>query len=83
MSTLYTNNITNLTSGPPNIKGGITQVQSSHTTAVTEGTTSSTFSDIAGMSVSITPQSTNSNVLVMVNLCWGHNADPYGSCLVV
>ena len=65
--------------------GAVLQVKSTTVTAITAETTNQSFTDIAGMSVSITPKSTSSNVLVSVNLCWGTSstADIYGAGLVL
>jgi len=71
--------------GTPYIKDAVLQVKSTTVTAITAETTNQAFTDIAGMSVSITPKSTSSNVLVSVNLCWGTSstADIYGAGLVL
>lgn len=53
--------------------GSVLQVQSTTVTAITANTTSATFNDITGLTVSITPKSTSSKIMVMVNMSVGAN----------
>ena len=53
--------------------GSVLQVQSTTVTAITANTTSATFNDITGLTVSITPKSTSSKIMVMVNMSVGGN----------
>jgi len=71
--------------GTPYITGAVLQVKSTTVTAITAYTTDQAFTDIAGMSVSITPKSASSNMLVSLNLCWGTDttAHVYGAGLVL
>ena len=57
--------------------GSILQVVTTTKTDTTS-TTSSTYGDVAGMSVSITPSSTSSRILLLVNILWGHNGTDVG-----
>ena len=52
--------------------GKILQVVQTEITAATASTTSSTFEDIAGMTVSITPAATSSKIMVIVDVGQGH-----------
>jgi hypothetical protein len=52
---------------PSGSSGGIIQVRSTVKTDTFQ-TTSSSFTDITGLSVSITPQSTSNKILILVNL---------------
>jgi len=68
MSILRTNQITNTAgNASPNIPGGILQVKQTVKTDVF-GTTTNGFVDITGLTVSITPQSTSSKVMVEVHI---------------
>ena len=53
--------------------GSVLQVQSTTVTAITANTTSSSFGDITGLTVSITPKSTSSKIMVIVNFFVGGN----------
>ena len=80
-----TNAMTVANDGGVYVKDHVLQVKSTTVTAITAYTTNQAFTDIAGMSVSITPKSTNSNMLVSLNLCWGTDATAhvYGAGLVL
>lgn len=58
--------------------GSVLQVKSA-TKTDKQSTTSSTPSDITGLSVSITPTSTSSKILVITNINFGGNLNFYGS----
>jgi hypothetical protein len=49
-------------------------IQSTTVTAITANTTSSSQADVVGLSVSITPSSASSKILVMVDMSVGRNA---------
>ena len=67
MSTLKVNNITPTAGVPSGGGGGIIQIkQAFKTDAFSQSSTS--FSDITGLSVAITPTSSNSQILIMVNI---------------
>ena len=51
----------------------VLQVKSTTVAAITATTSSDQFNDITGLTVSITPQSTSSKILVMVNMNTGSN----------
>ena len=51
--------------------GGIIQVQSTTKTDTYSPSGSTSFSDVPGLSVSITPKFSTSKILVMYDLCWG------------
>jgi len=55
----------------PSTAAGVVQVKSTTVTASTFSTTSATFVDITGMSVSITPTSASNKVLVMATVSMG------------
>ena len=80
MSELRTNRIVprdGLVSGA-GIGGGIIQIKSTNVTAGTFNTNSSSFTDITGMSVSITPTRSDSKIFIMTNLCYGGADNLYG-----
>jgi len=52
----------------------VLQVVSTNVTAITASTTSATFVDTTGMSVSITPQSTSNKILIFVTMNVGGSA---------
>ena len=79
MSELRTNRIVprdGLVSGT-GIGGGIIQIKSTTVTAGTFYTNSGSFTDITGMSVTITPTRSDSKIFIMSNLCYGGDANLY------
>ena len=66
-----------------NTAGTVLQVKSTTIGDITATTTSATFADIVGMSVSITPKSVTSNIFISVSLFYGHNSNPYGGVLLL
>jgi len=60
------------------LSGAVLQVVSA-TKTDKQSTTSATPSDITGLSVSITPTSTSSKILVMTNINFGGNLNVYGA----
>tara|TARA_Y100000592_G_C5251635_1_gene213105 strand:- start:29 stop:571 length:543 start_codon:yes stop_codon:yes gene_type:complete len=80
MSELRTNRIVprdGLVSGA-GIGGGIIQIKSTNVTAGTFYTNSTSFTDITGMSVTITPTRSDSKIFIMSNLCYGGSDNFYG-----
>jgi len=80
MSELRTNRIVprdGLVSGT-GIGGGIIQIKSTTVTAGTFNTNSTSFTDITGMSVSITPTRSDSKIFIMSNLSYGGSNNLYG-----
>ena len=80
MSELRTNRIVprdGLVSGT-GIGGGIIQIKSTTVTVGTFYTSSTSFTDITGMSVSITPTRSDSKIFIMSNLCYGGSDNLYG-----
>lgn len=75
MSTLKTNAI-QTTAGKPilNSTGSVLQVIQTIKTD-TFSTTSTTFADVTGLSATITPSSTTSKILILVDIKVGHNID--------
>jgi len=63
--------------------GGILQVKQSISATASSAFNSRTFTDIPGMSVSITPSSTSSKILVSTSLSWGSAANPYGGVRIL
>jgi hypothetical protein len=53
--------------------GSVLQVVSTPITAITATTSSATFVDVTGLTVSITPKSTSSKIMVTVNMSVGAN----------
>tara|TARA_Y100000401_G_scaffold76921_1_gene62655 strand:- start:229 stop:759 length:531 start_codon:yes stop_codon:yes gene_type:complete len=70
MSTLKVNSIIPVGGVPTGGGGGIIQVKQIVKTD-TFSYTGSTFVDVTGLSVAITPTSTSSKILVLYDLCWG------------
>ena len=73
MSELRTNRIVprdGLVSGT-GVGGGIIQVKSVTKTDTYSPSGSTSFSDVPGLSVSITPNRSDSKILVFYDLCWG------------
>ena len=83
-SILKVDNIQNVSgTGTPYITGAVLQVkQTVNNTPYSSAFNSTTFTDITGMSVSITPISTSSNILISTSLSWGSNANPYGAVII-
>ena len=78
MSTLFVDTINEKTSGNGiHIPGHVLQVKSA-TKTDKQTTTSATPLDITGLSVSITPSSTSSKILVMTNINFGGDNNMYG-----
>ncbi len=78
MSELRTNRIVPRDGLPSGSSGGIIQIKSTNVTAGTFNTNSSSFTDITGMSVSITPTRSDSKIFIMTNLCYGGADNLYG-----
>ena len=57
--------------------GGVVQTKSTHK-ADTFTTTSTTFTDITGLNVDITPTSSSNKILILVNITFGGNTNLYG-----
>lgn len=63
--------------------GAVLQVkQTINNTPYPSAFNSTTFTDITGMSVSITPISTSSNILISTSLSWGCAGNPYGAVII-
>ena len=56
---------------PSGSSGGIIQVRSVTKTDTYSPSSSTSFSDVPGLSVSITPNRSDSKILVFYDLCWG------------
>lgn len=70
MSTLYVDTINEKTSGNGiYIPGHVLQAKTATKTDTQSTTTNNTFVDITGLSVSITPSSTSSKILVLCSIC--------------
>lgn len=67
----------------PYIKGHILQVKQTINNTASSAFNSATFTDIDGMSVSITPQSTSSNILITTSMSWGCDLNPYGAVRIL
>jgi hypothetical protein len=73
MSTLYVDTINEKTSGNGvQIPGHVVQVKSVSTDVGSQSTTSTSYQEVTGINLSITPSSTSSKILVMVS-----GAHPY------
>ena len=85
MSIIRTNQITNTAGdGSPIIPGGVLQVQSTASSEITHISTQDVKTDISGLSVSITPKSASSKILVQVHINHGGtNVNTYGSAFIV
>tara|TARA_Y100001958_G_scaffold155639_1_gene146679 strand:- start:587 stop:1087 length:501 start_codon:yes stop_codon:yes gene_type:complete len=59
---------------PTNGGGGIVQVQQTHKTDLFATSTTATFQDITGFTVTITPKFTTSKILIMVHLTHQNNS---------
>ena len=70
MSQLKVNSIVPVGGLPSGSNGGIIQVVSANKTD-TFSYTGSTFVDVTGLSVAITPTLNSSKILVLYDLCWG------------
>ena len=70
MSELRTNRIIPRDGLPSGSAGGIIQVKSTTKTDTFTKPRNTTFVDITGLSVSITPTRSDSKILVMYDLCW-------------
>ena len=57
--------------------GGVVQTKSTHK-ADTFNTTSTTYTDITGLNVDITPTSSSNKILVLANISYGGNTNLYG-----
>ena len=71
MSELRTNRIVPRDGLPSGSSGGIIQVRSVTKTDTYSPSSSTSFSDVPGLSVSITPNRSDSKILVFYDLCWG------------
>ena len=78
MSELRTNRIIPRDGLPSGSAGGIIQVKSATKTDTYSKPSGTSFLDVPGLSVSITPTRSDSKILVMYDLCWGI-ADGHGS----
>ena len=67
------NTLSSITALPTGLGGKVLQVVSTTKTDVFV-TTSTSFTDVTGLSVSITPSSTSNKILVLSSIVWGHNA---------
>ena len=78
MSTIKVDTITD-TSGnkSPYLTGSVLQVVQAIKTDTTSSTSTS-FEDVSGLSVNITPRSSSSKILIMVSFCWAgaNNSSP-------
>ena len=82
MSTLFVDTINEKTSGNGiYIPGHVLQVKSA-TKTDKQSFTSSTAADVTGLSVSITPSSTSSKILVMVNISHSGTVNVYGAAFI-
>ena len=63
--------------------GSILQMQSTLKTDYTSMNNTSSFNDISGLSVSITPQFSNSKIIVTLTCQIGHKNNEYGSIKIV
>lgn len=83
MSTLRVNNMTNVGgTGPTYAPGHVIQTVST-TLQTPLSTTSTTFTDATGLSVSITPKSSNSKIFVTANLTCAASADTWNFMQIV
>lgn len=81
MSTLRVNNMTNVGgTGPTYVSGGIIQVLQTFKPD-NYMTNSTSFVDVPGMSVTITPKSANSKILVLIDGTVGNGHVSYGTRL--
>ena len=72
--TLNNNSLSSVTALPAGVGGKVLQVvQTVKTDTFTS--TSTSYADITGMSVAITPASTSSKIFIMVNLSTGNSSD--------
>ena len=71
MSQLKVNSIVPVLGVPTGGGGGIIQVKSAHTSSKTT-TKLTTYQDITGLSLTITPTSSSNKVLIIVNLTFSH-----------
>ena len=71
MSELRTNRIVPRDGLPSGSSGGIIQVKSVTKTDTYSPSGSTSFTDVPGLSVSITPTRADSKILVLYDLCWG------------
>lgn len=78
MSTLKVNKIIPTAGVPTGGGGGIVQIKQTLKTDVFSSESSS-FTDVTGMSVSITPTSSTSKVLIQVSLAYGGEDNMYGA----
>lgn len=64
-----------------NVSGGgkVLQVIQTINNTASSAFNDTTFTDISGMSASITPTATNSKILVNISLSWGSDLNPYGA----
>ena len=72
MSELRTNRIVPRDGLPSGSSGGIIQIKSTTKTDTFTGNTTSSFADITGFSVSITPTRSDSKIFVMVCVNWSN-----------
>ena len=63
--------------------GLILQTVQTRLSATKQVTAPTTFQDVPDFTVSITPQSTSSNILVSVSLSWGCVGNPYGAIKII
>ena len=71
MSELRTNRIVPRDGLPSGSSGGIIQIKSATKTDTQSGDTSGTYTDITGLSVSITPTRSDSKIFIMANINFG------------
>jgi hypothetical protein len=72
--TLNNNSLSSVTSLPAGVGGKVLQVKQTNKTS-TFSTTSTSFVDVTGLNVSITPSSTSNKILVIVDLQVGSRND--------
>jgi len=74
MSELRTNRIVPRDGLPSGSSGGIIQVKSATKTDTFTKASNSSFQDVPGLSVSITPTRSDSKILIMYDMGWGSNS---------
>jgi hypothetical protein len=63
--------------------GSVIQTVQTRLSDTKQGISPTTFEDVPDFTVSITPQSTSSNILVSVSLSWGCVSNPYGAVKII
>ena len=76
MSELRTNRIIPRDGLPSGSSGGIIQVKSATKTDTFTKASNTSFQDVPGLSVSITPTRSDSKILILYDMGWGSNSGP-------